>query len=214
MNLENKISEWRKQMLAAGIKSPVPLEELENHLRDELEQQMKIGLSVQTAFPIAVEKIGRGIMLQNEFKLIAPSTTARNWRFFEICFLASTLLIPLVIGMQIFVFKSEVFLEMSVGQQASILAAALVFSLLAGAMRVCHATFAILRTDRLRDVILVPVVFWVLLAASVIIPHFDFTDAQKALASMWAFAPFGILTGWAWGFATDARKNAALPRHV
>ena len=34
-NLEEKISEWRKQMLAAGIRSPVPLEELEIHLREK-----------------------------------------------------------------------------------------------------------------------------------------------------------------------------------
>jgi len=35
-DLEQAIIAWRQQMLAAGIKSPVPLEELENHLRDEI----------------------------------------------------------------------------------------------------------------------------------------------------------------------------------
>jgi len=35
-NLDEAISEWRKQMLAAGIKTPVPLEELETHLRDNV----------------------------------------------------------------------------------------------------------------------------------------------------------------------------------
>lgn len=44
-NLDNAISEWRREMLAAGIKTPVPLEELESHLRDEIEQQTKSGLS-------------------------------------------------------------------------------------------------------------------------------------------------------------------------
>jgi len=39
-NLESAISEWRRQMLAAGIQSPVPLDELEAHLRDELEHQL------------------------------------------------------------------------------------------------------------------------------------------------------------------------------
>ena len=37
LNLEQKISEWRKQMLAVGIQAPVPLEELEIHLREEIE---------------------------------------------------------------------------------------------------------------------------------------------------------------------------------
>ncbi|MGO8763935.1 MAG: hypothetical protein ACLQSR_02225 [Limisphaerales bacterium] len=38
-NIEEAIAEWRRQMLAAGIEAPVPLEELENHLREEIEQQ-------------------------------------------------------------------------------------------------------------------------------------------------------------------------------
>jgi hypothetical protein len=37
-NLEEAILEWRRQMLIAGITSPIPLDELEIHLRDDLEQ--------------------------------------------------------------------------------------------------------------------------------------------------------------------------------
>src|ERR1700689_4723551 len=58
-NLEKSISEWRKQMLAAGIKTPVPLEELEIHLREEIELQLKLGLRELEAFNFAAEKIGR-----------------------------------------------------------------------------------------------------------------------------------------------------------
>ena len=35
-NLEQAIAEWRQQMLATGIQTPVPLEELEIHLREEI----------------------------------------------------------------------------------------------------------------------------------------------------------------------------------
>ncbi len=42
-DLEESIADWRKQMLAAGIKSPVPPEELEIHLREEIERQMQPG---------------------------------------------------------------------------------------------------------------------------------------------------------------------------
>ena len=35
-SLEKSIAGWREQMLAAGIKAPVPLEELEIHLREEI----------------------------------------------------------------------------------------------------------------------------------------------------------------------------------
>ena len=55
-------------MLAAGIKTPVPLEELEIHLREEIDQQMKSGLKRQEAFNSAVQKIGQCEALNSEFK--------------------------------------------------------------------------------------------------------------------------------------------------
>jgi len=67
-NLEQSIADWRKQMLAAGIKTPVPLEELEIHLREEIERQMKSGLNEQKAFEISVEKMGEPESLKSEFK--------------------------------------------------------------------------------------------------------------------------------------------------
>ena len=67
-NLDHAISEWRKQMLAAGIKTPVPLEELENHLREEIELETKSGLNEQKAFEISIQRIGQPKMLQSEFK--------------------------------------------------------------------------------------------------------------------------------------------------
>jgi hypothetical protein len=67
-HLEQSIAAWRKQMLAAGIKSPVPLEELESHLRDEIEQQVKSGMNKQTAFDISVRQIGQPKVLKDEFK--------------------------------------------------------------------------------------------------------------------------------------------------
>ena len=68
-NLEQAISDWRKQMLAAGIQSPVPLEELEIHLREEIEREINLGLSLdeQEAFKHAVKKLGEAKVLENEF---------------------------------------------------------------------------------------------------------------------------------------------------
>ena len=37
-NLDQSITEWRRQMLAAGIKTPALLDELESHLRDDVRQ--------------------------------------------------------------------------------------------------------------------------------------------------------------------------------
>jgi len=67
-NLEQSIAQWRVQMLAAGIKSPVPLEELEIHLREEIERQIKSGLNERQAFEISIQQIGQAQTLDREFK--------------------------------------------------------------------------------------------------------------------------------------------------
>jgi hypothetical protein len=67
-DLEQSISGWRQQMLAAGIQSPVPLEELETHLREEIEQRMQSGIGEQEAFAMASAIIGQPEPLKSEFK--------------------------------------------------------------------------------------------------------------------------------------------------
>jgi hypothetical protein len=66
-DLEQSIAEWRRQMLAAGINTPAPLDELELHLREEIEQQMKLGLTEQVAFHSAIQTIGQASLLKKEF---------------------------------------------------------------------------------------------------------------------------------------------------
>ena len=77
-DLETSIAEWREQMLAAGIKTPVPLEELEIHLGEEIERQMKAGGDEAEAFKIAVQQIGHGKALKSEFNK-ADSNRMMTW---------------------------------------------------------------------------------------------------------------------------------------
>jgi len=67
-NLEQAIVEWRRQMLAAGIKTPVPLEELESHLREDIKQQIQTGKMPQEAFESASAQMGEALPLNLEFK--------------------------------------------------------------------------------------------------------------------------------------------------
>ena len=75
-NLEPSIAEWRRRMLAAGIKTPVPLEELESHLRDDIEQQMRSGSNAQQAFEAAVQRLGHANEIRSQFKQVCR--TKRN----------------------------------------------------------------------------------------------------------------------------------------
>ena len=67
-DLEQSIADWRRQMLAAGIETPVPLEELEIHLREGIGRQMRSGLDIQKAFEAATRQIGQARALRSEFE--------------------------------------------------------------------------------------------------------------------------------------------------
>jgi hypothetical protein len=66
-NLEQSIAEWRRQMLAAGIKNINVVEELESHLREDVRRQVQSGKSEQQAFESAVQQVGSAKLLKREF---------------------------------------------------------------------------------------------------------------------------------------------------
>ena len=74
-NLDQAVAEWRRQMLASGIKSPVPLEELESHLREDVDLQVRSGASPEQAFERALQSIGNPAALKNEF----TKATTTKW---------------------------------------------------------------------------------------------------------------------------------------
>jgi hypothetical protein len=68
-DLEQAACEWRRQMRSAGFKSPELLDELECHLRDDVEHHMDEGASPQQAFEEAVRRMGQGSSLRREFQI-------------------------------------------------------------------------------------------------------------------------------------------------
>jgi hypothetical protein len=96
-HLEQAIADWRQQMLAAGIES-VPLEELEAHLREEIEQQIKRGVREQHAFEFSLSQLGQAGPLKMEFQKIRedswnPSLAHVAWILF-----ATSLFLPSLNG--------------------------------------------------------------------------------------------------------------------
>jgi Sec-independent protein translocase protein (TatC) len=113
-NLEQSIAAWRRQMLAAGIKTPAPLEELEIHLREEIERQTKSGLSETEAFTTAIQKIGQAQMLQNEFNKIEEKREALEGKLLKT--LAVVLASSIALGMGCLVlFKFSFVVKIIVG---------------------------------------------------------------------------------------------------
>jgi hypothetical protein len=212
-DLEQSIADWRRQMLAVGIQTPVPLEELESHLREEIGRLAQSGLDEQNAFKAAVQKMGPGQAIRNEFEKAGMAPRARIWMLYEIFMLAFVLLNPILVGAQSFYLKDGRFSEMTSGQQLSSLAAAATLSCFALGMRWIYRKFPVVHTQRIREAILVSVVVWLLAQVALdvagIMPRYNFSEGQKAVVSLWEFTPFGIMVGWACGFASATRKKAA-----
>ncbi len=91
-DLESQIAEWRRQMLAAGIRSPVPLDELEEHLREDMEAQTCSGMDAQCAFKTAVQRIGPALELKSEFQK-CPKTTSMKQNLINVLVIVSVLAI-------------------------------------------------------------------------------------------------------------------------
>jgi hypothetical protein len=66
-NLESSITQWREQMLAAGINTTT-LDELESHLREEIGKQIQLNQNVRESFKLAVDKLGTPGRLKTEFR--------------------------------------------------------------------------------------------------------------------------------------------------
>ena len=66
-SLDNDIANWRRQMFAAGIKSAEVLDELESHLRDDVERRIRAGMDTAQVFGMAAAQFGPPRALKMEF---------------------------------------------------------------------------------------------------------------------------------------------------
>jgi len=69
-NFDANIADWRRQPMAAGIKRAEVLDELENHLREDIERRARLGADVSQLFEKAVAQFGRPQLLKAEFDQI------------------------------------------------------------------------------------------------------------------------------------------------
>ncbi|MEY2428245.1 MAG: hypothetical protein QOJ40_1130 [Verrucomicrobiota bacterium] len=214
-NLDQAVAEWRRRMLASGIKTPVPLDELESHLREDIEQQIKSGLSVQPAFEAAVQHIGNANMLKNEFEKVAEMKEAREWKQRQTVFVFCGCAISLFI-IACLLFRIGSFSELTSIQQISGLAAVALTHLLAWGGQVGYRFFPVILNRQARDAICISggalMVFWWALFFFVVLPRFDYTISQLDVAIVWGFVtPTGAFAGLVAGVEKGARKDSAAP---
>jgi hypothetical protein len=212
-DLEQSISKWRRQMLAAGIGTPVPLEELENHLREEIEQRIKSGKTVPLAFETAVQEIGKANMLKAEFEKVDGTKVTRTLKQYR-AVMITCLGVESLFWTACLLLKIVRFSEITAAQQMSGLAAVAVMILFAGIGLFGHGpdilsrkVSALICTSNRRLVGLLWVWFFCYVAEPVgflfILPKFDG-------APLWIMLPpAGILFGFIGGLEKAASKETA-----
>lgn len=155
-NLDQSIAEWRQHMLAAGIKTPVPLEELESHLREDIGGLTSSGMDERKAFQLAILRVGNPGSVACEFKKSSaqPIPVVIGWFLWVIVALLGTIFI---VVRCLFAKYSSLLLDahgfsLTVGYLAALLAGGL------GIYRVCHQLTRTLAPDRQES--LTHAMFW------------------------------------------------------
>ncbi|MDB6059185.1 MAG: hypothetical protein JWO95_3029 [Verrucomicrobiales bacterium] len=72
-NLEQAVAQWRERLLRAGIERESSLDELECHLRDDIDRQIINGLNLEQSFQVAIGQIGSATSLKSEFTKVQTS---------------------------------------------------------------------------------------------------------------------------------------------
>ena len=66
-DLDQALMAWRQQMNAAGLHDPEDLNELESHLREDVESRARSGLDERLAFEAAVQRMGQATSIRTEY---------------------------------------------------------------------------------------------------------------------------------------------------
>src|SRR4051812_38306809 len=66
-HLDSAIEEWRRRMADGGIRNAAVLDELDSHLRDDIEIQIAGGIGAQKAFDSSIAHLGGPDALKLEF---------------------------------------------------------------------------------------------------------------------------------------------------
>jgi hypothetical protein len=217
-NLEEKIGAWRQQMAAGGVKTPAVLDELESHLREDIERQVKAGVDTVIAFEVAESRVGKCDLLKAEFAKIAGAKEGRLGKMIgsACCVFA---------GLYSMVFAPHLFTidELSPAQRIFGLTAVALTLLSIASWRFSYKYLPVIRDRHTRTIIAMACGFaglaWLLVFATllpnVIVPHFmenatpdGFRPVFKiGLSLLWAMTLAAILGGIAYGLEGAARRG-------
>jgi hypothetical protein len=214
-DLEKTIREWREQMISGGIKTPAPMEELENHLRAEIERQTARGMDARSSFENASRNIGSADLLTREFEKIRKEARAAREAQIVIAVSVFTVTGGALVMAGLLLLRAGSLSDLTAVQQLSSLVALALMCFFAFAGRLAYRLFPFVARKKMRDVICVSgavlLSLWFVIFFWGILPRHDYMMGQLMLALVWCFMmPFGIFVGLVAGIETAARKKSLI----
>jgi len=234
-DLNQAISEWRKKMIAGGINPPAVLDELENHLREDVEQQVRAGASQKQAFDMAVNRIGKSDLLKAEFAKISGLKKGRLEKVIGMACCVFASLYSMVLAPHLFTIH-----ELSPAQRILGLSAVVLTFLSLASWRFSYKFLPIIHNRHTRKMVAITCglagLAWLLIFANllpnVIVPHFMENGASAesvrggvliglrqatpdgfaaifaiGASLLWAMTIAAILGGVAYGLEEAARRE-------
>jgi hypothetical protein len=204
-DLEQAIAEWRRQMLAGGIKTPPVLDELESHLREATAEQIQSGASPAQAFELAIRQIGPSSVLSAEFRKarIPDEAKLRIWGSLAY---GAELIAYASLGLRYLLRTAPALGELILG--AAALAATLLMAY--AGWRLAPRVMKIISNKTARTSVAITgcvlSLLWLDIFAWFILPHFEFTPGQFAAIFLWAMLP--VLTLPTLLFGIDQSESA------
>ena len=209
-DLEAAIADWRQSLSKAGLNRRNAIDELDGHLREEVDRQIKAGVSEGEAFAAALQIIGPTIALRNEFGKLGDGAQERKRKLHQMVFV-TLIAIGLYAGSCV-LFKIGTFSETTAAQQRSGLMAVLAGFLFSVTGRFGGRAFPVIASRRARTVIAATggflLALWNALFFFVILPRSDFTIGQLDVTFLWAFlTPYAVFYALISGIENAARKS-------
>ena len=203
-DLERAIAEWRRQLAESGLDSPEVLDELESHLREDVQQQVCAGSSSQHGFNSAVRRFGQRDALKTEFKRINAGTEGLE----KLMGLLGVILAVFIVWM-----SGYTFLQMELSPSEQIVAyAGVAFTLLTvWAWRYLVPFLPVLASRGKRMTVgLVCIASGVVLTnlfCHFVLPHFENYDGQIPALGFWAVFPIALFACLGLGLMMSAEDR-------
>lgn len=189
-NFEQEITKWRHQLAARGIKEQA-LDELESHLREDVEQQMGSGADAESSFKSAVQRLGAAHMLQGEFMKL-DTKHLQTMKVKRFCLRLVSIILSVVLT--ILLLKSELDLK----ERLLAFGALMLWVVFLSSGRFVSKFLPVLSSQQLRvahGLLGLAVFAWLMIFFYVILPLCNFTVGEVGVATIWAMTPCAMVGG-------------------